>query len=114
MDTHKYCWPTTTPSIQNSPSLRVRANEDGVLFTADILSPTAVFVKGKPDLVIFDPEPSRRHGSYRNEYTNMIDGQHSGNVVERSEIRKTTGKRPAGRSPSSKISARRLDVVDES
>ena len=114
MDTHKYCWPTTIPSIQNSPSLRVRVNEYGVLFTADVLSPTAVFVKGKPDLVIFDLEFPRRHGSYRNEYTNMIDGQHSSNVVERWEIRKITGKRPAGTSLSSKISARRVAVVDQS
>jgi hypothetical protein len=95
MDTHKYCRPTI-PSIQNSPSLRVRANEYGVLFTADILSPTAVFVKGKPDLVIFDLELPRRHGSYRNEYTNMIDGQHSSNVVERSEIRRNNWKTACG------------------
>jgi hypothetical protein len=40
MDRHKYCWQTAIPAIQNSPSVRVRANEYGVLFTPDVMCKT--------------------------------------------------------------------------
>src|ERR1700687_1333941 len=97
MDTRRYCWPTTIQAIQTTLSLRARAKEYGILFTADVLSATTVFVKGKLDLVIVDQELPCRHGSNWNA---MIDGPHASNVVDGSETRKylETGLR-AGTSP---------------
>jgi CheY-like chemotaxis protein len=71
----------------NRVSLRVRANGYEVLSTADALSVTAVFVKGKPDLVIVDLE-FLADTARRNESTNVIGGQRPSELVDRSGIRK--------------------------
>jgi hypothetical protein len=112
MDTHKYRWPTTIPSIQNSLSLRVRANEPDLVYRRYPVGYRRLRER-RADLVIIDLELPCRLGSHRDEYTTMIDGQRSCNVFDGSGIRKYLETGLRGISPSSKTSARRLAVTGQ-